>query len=87
MGRHYLGFESVARRLYLYVHVENLGIISTEKEFVEVMLYDLVHHFESIGLPMHETAVKTANAELLGVRLDLPASRSQITDMRYHELT
>ena len=83
VGRHCLVSESVERHVYLCVYVDNIGIISFEMEFVEEVCQDLVHHFESTGLLMHGTTVETESAELLGVRPDLRAGRSRITDKRY----
>ena len=70
----------VGRHYFLHVFVDNIGIIPVEKVVVGRegggVLHALVGHFESVGLLMHETSVKTESTEVLCVRLDMRSRRS-----------
>ena len=52
-----------------YVYVDNIGILSTEKEAVEGPLAMMVSHFDDQGLTLHEAEIHEESAIALGVEL------------------
>ena len=65
-----------------YVYVDNIGILSTEKEAVEGPLAMMVSHFDGQGLTLHEAEIHEESATALGVELCSREMRVRIVKER-----
>ncbi|CAE7509286.1 unnamed protein product, partial [Symbiodinium microadriaticum] len=80
------GQDKAGRRVHHYVYVDNLGILSVNKDTVEQGLVEVEKIFEQRHLVLHPGIISTGSTKALGcdLRGDLLASR--ITPERYHRL-
>eukprot|EP00972_Heterocapsa_arctica_P000443 64026-Heterocapsa_arctica.AAC.1 len=53
-----------------YIYVEDIALLGLDHDAVERTLFDIVHEFESHGLPTHEKDIGARGVEALGVLLD-----------------
>jgi len=76
-----LGGDDSSRNWH-YVHVDNLGILSTDLNYVKRATEDAVESFNQCGLQIHEVSVECGEASALGTRLDGRGQRTMVEPRR-----
>ena len=66
-----------------YVYVDNLGVISGNRDRVEAALHEAHESFDSVGLLLHETEVFEGAGKTLGVVIDGKALETRAADERF----
>eukprot|EP00972_Heterocapsa_arctica_P098098 14473223-Heterocapsa_arctica.AAC.1 len=80
---HPLHVRDSSSPLQHYVYVDNIGVLGLEHDAVEQTWSDIVHEFESHGIPTHEKDIGAHGVEALGVLLDGTLRRTMITAKRF----
>ena len=69
-------------RQYVYVYVDNLGVLGTERDLVEKAMSIWEAKFGELNLELHASEVSCGNVEALGCSVDCSKRRSSITKER-----
>ena len=77
-----MNLDQPATHSHYYVYVDNLGLMSLDKSFVDDTLEACCETFNSKGLTLHETE-KSEQLDALGVHLDGQRKSAQIGARRF----